>query len=121
MRTVQMRRGPDERIAISSGTFRRHTERNAYGYRDHANWSSCWPRGMPFPDMNRGLTITASSSADGHLTNFRMTGNDLYPVVSACLRRLMEGMTLGPAADGQPAEVQIGFGFYPVAPRMRRR
>jgi hypothetical protein len=49
-----------------------------------------------------------------------VAGNDLYPVISACLMRLMPGMTLGPSESGEGAEVRISFGFRQVAPTRRR-
>jgi serine/threonine-protein kinase len=112
-----MRRGPTVAIRASGGIFAQHRRRDEFGYRDHANWSSCWPPGMPFPLMNRGISIIADSTPEGELSNFRPAGNDTYPVISACVMQLMRGMTLGPAENGQGSEVRISFSFYELSSR----
>jgi hypothetical protein len=72
---------------------------------------------MPFPLMNRGISIIADSTPEGELSNFRPAGNDTYPVISACVMQLMRGMTLGPAENGQGSEVRISFSFYELSSR----
>jgi serine/threonine-protein kinase len=116
----RMRR-PAGRIVASGGTFARHREHRESGFRDYANWSSCWPRGMPFPEMNRGLDIRARSNPDGTLTNLEPGGSNLYPVIAECIMRLMQGATIGPAEDGQGHDVRLSFTFYPNTPPRRRR
>ncbi len=115
--TKRRPRGPAATIRASGGSFGQHREHRQYFPADYANWSSCWPRNMPFPDYNWGLNIDARSNPDGTLTNLRPGGSNLYPPIAQCIIRLLAGATLGPSADGEGHDVSLSFTFYPTQRR----
>ena len=114
---VRMRapRAPAVMIRVSGGISDKHSAWRQHGLHSHANWSSCWPPGMEFPVRSQGLSINATSSPEGTLTNLRVAGNNNYPTIATCLMGLMAGCTMGPADDGEPGEVRVGFRFDPVS------
>jgi len=119
-KAAPMRRLQLVNIRVSGGMHGGHSEfRQHVG--GHANWTSCWPRGRPLPDMNRGIDFSAQTTADGTLSNVRLTGNNNYPDVATCMIGLLQGASMGPSRDGEGHTVRIGFTFYPVQTGMRRR
>ncbi len=109
-----MRRRARVSIRPSGGALRGHRQWRDH-LMDHANWSSCWPARLPYPEMNRGLDINAQTTADGALSNFSVRGrNNNYPEVASCLMRKLQGGSMGPSRSGEGGAVHISFSFREI-------
>ncbi|MBW2460086.1 MAG: protein kinase [Deltaproteobacteria bacterium] len=108
-----MRRRPNVSIRVSGGAYPGYPERRQRLYTS-APWGECWPRNLPFPDVNRGLTIEAQASVDGSLSNFSVVGTNNYPTVATCLMDKLRGASVGPSDRGEANTVRVSFGLYEI-------